>query len=150
MTSLAVEQVSATDQPFRDTLAEAGLPIDDLAEDGREFLRFGLNGETVGYVGLELCGSDVLVRSVVVCQHARGLGIGKLIVGSLLRRARSEWHAQHAYLLTTTAAPFFASLGFISMACDKAPAAIQSTREASDLCPSTASFLTISLEDDQP
>ncbi len=51
MMGLAVEHVSATDRPFRDALAEAGLPIDDLAEQDREFLRFGLNSKIVGYGG---------------------------------------------------------------------------------------------------
>lgn len=49
--------------------------------------------------------------------------------------------ARAAYLLTTTAAPFFERLGFTRIERADAPPAILTTREATALCPSTATLL---------
>jgi hypothetical protein len=43
-----------------------------------------------------------------------------------------------ACLLTETAAPFFAKLGFYPIAHDEAPVAILATRQAASLCPASA------------
>jgi amino-acid N-acetyltransferase len=91
-------------------------------------------------VGLELHGDVALLRSLVVEPAHRGSGDGVALV------AAAEEHARHhgvrqIYLLTTTAAPFFARLGWRDADRDGAPDAIRRTREFSGLCPSTASFM---------
>ena len=119
-------------------LAEAGLPIDDLAEPNRIFYAYDtLDGERVGYGGFERHGEDVLIRSVVVPAGVRHEGIGSNIVPLLLFRA-FEAGARRAYLLTTSAAPFFAKLGFREIDRLNAPATILSTRQAVALCPASA------------
>jgi amino-acid N-acetyltransferase len=45
------------------------------------------------------------------------------------------------YLLTTSAAPFFRRHGYATMERDALPAAIQQTKEASRLCPATATCM---------
>lgn len=116
-------------------LTDANLPIDDVAEPGREFFRFDRDGELVGFGGLERYGADVLLRSVVVLPHHRSHGEGKAITASLLSAARDAG-AGHAYLLTTSAEAFFKSLGFAVVPRSEAPSAILGTRQATTICSS--------------
>lgn len=134
--------ISPFDTALGTALVEAGLPADDLLESNRRFYAYEmLDGVHAGYAGLEQYGDDVLIRSVVVPPGARGSGIGSGIVPLLLFRAL-EAGARRAYLLTTTAAPFFASLGFKEIGRELAPASILSTRQATGLCPASATLMT--------
>ncbi len=135
-------EISGTAPDLIAALAAADLPTDDLSEPGRRFFRFAtLDGETVGFGGIEPYGRDVLLRSVAVAPAFRGTGIGRNLVPLLLWRAHAAG-ARQAWLLTTTAAPFFTQLGFREIARDDAPAAIRATRQAASLCPSSAPLLT--------
>ena len=114
------------------------LPVDDLAEPGRNFLAYRtLDGQLVGFAGYELLGADVLIRSVVVSPELRRARIGRNIVPLLLFRAH-EAGAKRAWLLTTSASDFFARLGFKPVERADAPTAILATRQASSLCPASA------------
>ena len=122
-------------------LQEAGLPADDLTEPGRSFFAYAtVTDERVGYGGFEHMGRDVLVRSLVVLPHARQRGIGGGILALLLRRAFDDG-GRDAWLLTTTAALFFKRAGFKPVERSAAPAAILATRQAANLCPSSAALL---------
>ncbi len=126
-------------------LHEAGLPTDDLTEPGRSFFAYAtVSGERVGYGGFERMGRDVLARSLIVLPHAHRRGIGGGILALLLRRAFDEG-GRDAWLLTTTAAPFFERAGFKPIERSAAPAAILATRQAASLCPSSAVLLTRSI-----
>ncbi len=67
----------------------------------------------------------------------RGRGIGEMATEALLERARLDG-ARRAYLLTTTAAPFFEELGFTRIERAEMPEAMLATRQASALCPQSA------------
>lgn len=135
-------EISPDDRDFRSALADAGLPIDDLAESNRTFFAYHtLDGERVGYGGIELHGDDVLVRSIIVTPDARNAGLGTNIVPILLLRA-FEAGARQAFLLTTSAAPFFAKLGFKEVDRANAPPTILSTRQAAGLCPASAHLMS--------
>ena len=94
----------------------------------------------MGYGGFERVGRDVLVRSLVVLPHVRRRGIGDGMLALLLRRAFDKG-GRDAWLLTTTAAPFFERAGFKPAERTAAPAAILATRQAASLCPSSAALL---------
>jgi len=132
------------DDRLRAALSGAGLPVDDLTEAGRSFYRFSQDGETVGFGGLELYGAAALLRSIVVLSDRRGFGFGHVIALALLDQAHRKG-AGTAYLLTETAAPFFASLGFRPIARAEAPAQILATRQAASLCPASAALMMRSL-----
>lgn len=67
--SIELVTVSGSDAEFKDALVRAGLPTADLEDEGRSFFRaVTSNGDTVGYCGLEACGDDVLLRSLVVLE----------------------------------------------------------------------------------
>lgn len=122
-------------------LQEAGLPTDDLTEPGRSFFAYAtVSGERVGYGGFERMGRDVLVRSLVVLPHARQRGIGGGMLALLLRRAFDEG-GREAWMLTTTAAPFFERAGFKPVERASAPASVLATRQAASLCPASAALL---------
>ncbi|UCI06454.1 arsenic resistance N-acetyltransferase ArsN2 [Mesorhizobium sp. B1-1-8] len=137
---MIMERIAAGAQELCAALDLAALPSDDLGEPGGAFFRFADGGETVGFGGLERCGDDVLLRSIVIMPEARGKGLGRRAVSLLFEQARADG-ARHAYLLTTDAAPFFARLGFEPIARQSAPADILATRQAASLCPSTATLM---------
>lgn len=137
--------IDGSDDALIQALQDADLPVDDLREPGRQFFAYAtLAGERVGYGGFEHFGQQVLVRSLVALPHARHRGIGGGMLALLLRRAFDKG-ARDAWLLTTTAAPFFERAGFKCVERMTAPTAILSTRQAESLCPSTATLLTRSI-----
>lgn len=109
---------------IRQLLKNAGLPFDDIADPGRRFYRLELSGAPVGWAGLEPYGADALLRSVVVLDQVRGQQHGRLLVSAVAHEARHPG-AERLCLLTTTAAGFFAKLGFDTVRRDTAPAAVQ-------------------------
>jgi amino-acid N-acetyltransferase len=98
------------------------------------------SGERVGVGGLEIHGSHGLLRSVVVREPHRGEGYGAAICEGLEREAR-ERGVGTLWLLTTTAAGFFAARGYERVAREAAPAAIRDTAEFAELCPDSATAM---------
>jgi amino-acid N-acetyltransferase len=99
-------------------------------------------GELIGLAGVEMHGRHGLLRSVAVAATLRGSGLGAALV-----RDRITWAREHGlesiYLLTTTAAEFFARHGFEVASRDDAPAEIRASKEFSEMCPSTAVFMKL-------
>lgn len=138
--------VRGDDEGLRATLVQAGLPIADLAQAGRRMFAYDdLAGNRLGYGGLEIHGREALLRSIVVAPAARDRGVGTSVLALLLRRA-FDVGARRAWLLTTTAAAYFERKGFESVERETAPAAILSSREAMELCPSSAMIFTRPIE----
>lgn len=134
-------EVSGADHDLVRTLEEAGLPTIDLAEPDRWFVSFShLSGAIVGYGGLEVYGEHALLRSLVVLPGARGKGHGKAMVALLARRAFDRG-ARRLWLLTRGAEAYFSRMGFIVTSREDAPEVILATREAQNLCPSSAVML---------
>jgi N-acetylglutamate synthase-like GNAT family acetyltransferase len=142
MATLHLEEVSGADEGLRTALSAADLPIDDLNDEGRRFYRFTEAQQVVGYGGYEPLGEHALLRSVVVVAD-RGQGHGRRIVDRLMTEMEAAG-ARQAFLLTTTAGPFFEHLGFHSIDRSSAPVAIRETRQATTIC-STATLLTRTL-----
>lgn len=121
-------------------LSDAGLPSADVRSSPARFY-VGYDGaERIGVGGLERYGADGLLRSVVVERSARGNGYGTAICEALERRARADG-VETLYLLTTTAAEFFADRGYEYVERADAPPAIRETAEFDDLCPASAACL---------
>jgi len=117
-------------------LASHGLPTADLAEHVHCVVAKS-RGELSAVAGIEVHGTDALLRSVCVREDQRGQG--------LAMRA-CEWLEAHAralgvscfYLLTTTAQAYFERRGFTVCSRAVAPEAIRATAEFRALCPATA------------
>lgn len=134
-------------------LKAAGLPGDDVRAPGRVFYRFdaAVPGDVtdatdapLGFGGLEGSGANRLLRSVVVAPERRGSGVGAALVAALENEARALG-TQRLHLLTTTAARFFATLGYCPADRGAAPAPINASREFTALCPASATYLVKTL-----
>lgn len=139
MTYVRMENISGDLSNLRQALSLSGLPTDDIDEPDRSFFRaMGPDNATVGFSGIEKCGEDVLLRSVVVLPDHRGKSLGKMIVVETLR---SVPVAGAVYLATTTAAPFFSQLGFKVVDREDVPNAVLATRQLSGICPASATIM---------
>ena len=138
--SMELRAASGSDVEYaKDCLRESGLPVDIDRED--LYLLVGrVDGRPVGVCGLEVQGSDALVRSVVIEPEARGEGRGTTMVEALLEHA-AEHGIENCYLLTTDEEGFFRALGFERIAREEVPAAIGETREFAEVCPASATPL---------
>ena len=140
---MTLELVPA-DGPARETLrsllAEAGLPTAGVREGpGRFFL--AVDGEeTVGGGGVEPYGEAALLRSVVVRSDRRGEGLGETLVGRLCEVAGAAG-AEETWLLTETAAPFFAGLGFETVPRERAPEGVRGSADFSEVCGDAATCM---------
>lgn len=127
-----------------DLLDRNGLPVDDVRSRPEAFYVAFEEGEPVGIGGLEIHGSDALLRSVVVEERMRGEGHGSSICASLESEAAAAG-VDRLYLLTTTASGFFDARGYDEIDRSEAPAAIRETEEFADLCPDAATCMRTSL-----
>jgi amino-acid N-acetyltransferase len=118
-----------------------GLPAADLTFDHLEHFFFACSGQSlVGLVGLEIHGTDALLRSLVVAESQRGQGLGSRLVHHAERHAAQQ-EVRSVYLLTMTAEDFFARRGYGRIERTQAPLAIQRTREFEALCPASSVFM---------
>ncbi|MDQ1186754.1 arsenic resistance N-acetyltransferase ArsN2 [Agrobacterium larrymoorei] len=127
----------------RKALEAEGLLVEDLeGPDRRYFSAANEEGHVVGYSGLEYCDEkNALLRSVVVLPSFRSQGLGRKLVELML----AEVHpSADVYLVTTSAADFFESIGFARISRDATPQAILSTRQLSGLCPASATVMKLS------
>ncbi|MBI3634982.1 MAG: GNAT family N-acetyltransferase [Candidatus Rokubacteria bacterium] len=140
---MVIERARGDDEAaIKRLLAASDLPFDDLgpAHLGDFFvLRDG--DHIAGCAGLEIRGDAALLRSVAVEKSLRGGGHG----ADLVRRAEAHARVRGVtalYLLTTTAAPFFATHGYQPVERDAPPAAIRATAEFQSICPVTSACMT--------
>ncbi|MEO7734672.1 MAG: GNAT family N-acetyltransferase [Kofleriaceae bacterium] len=123
----------------------AGLPADvvrDRFPDAYTVAR--RDGEVVGVAALEAHDGSGLLRSVAVAPAERGRGTGIALVSDRLAMAWAHG-LDHAYLLTTTAAPLFRRFGFTGVDRASAPAGLAASPEFAGLCPSSATCMRLDL-----
>ena len=121
-------------------LADAKLPITGVEEHLDTFLVIESEGAVVGAAGLEIYQSAGLVRSLVVSSSQEGRGFATRICDRLESLAATRGVTQ-LYLLTETAASFFAKRGYSEVTRGAAPPQIENTREFSEICPQSAVFM---------
>ena len=126
---------------LRAIVREAGLPTEGLEQHFPGAYVVATAGSSLlGVAGLEVHGSDGLLRSVAVRQTFRGEGVGRTLVLDRVDHARSRG-LRRVYLLTTTAARYFARLGFRPAERASAPEALAGSKEFASICPQTAACL---------
>jgi N-acetylglutamate synthase-like GNAT family acetyltransferase len=129
---------SADDLPGIEALLSGSqLPTTDVAQHLGGFILARAEGELVGTGALEWYGEVALLRSVCVAPSHRSHRVGRALLDAIESDATSQG-IHHLYLLTTTAADYFARHGFATISRDQAPPAIQQTAEFRTLCPSSA------------
>lgn len=130
-------------------LTDAALPHDDLTpEHLRHFLVIREGGRIAGVVGMEVADDAGLLRSLAVPEARRGGGRASRLVDALEADARSAG-IRTLYLLTTTAADFFARRGYARVERDSVPGAIAATPAATPefrgICPASAACMAKAL-----
>lgn len=122
-------------------LEHDGLPAADITRDGLcNFIVALDSGEIIGAIGIELHGEHGLLRSLVVAPDWRGRGLGSALVAAVEAKARALG-VRSLSLLTGTAAPFFAALGYAAIARSEAPATVQASTQFTTLCPASSSCM---------
>lgn len=121
-------------------LTAAALPLDGAQQHLAHFIVGEQDGRIVAAAGLEPYGSAALLRSVVVDPAARGAGHGRLLWEEIARRAAAR-DIYQLFLLTTTAAAFFARRGFRTVTRGDAPQAMLASREFQGACPASATVM---------
>src|SRR6266403_859989 len=119
-------------------LLKARLPADDVGDARVLFWRFEtVEDIPVGFGGLEIHGSDALLRSLVTLPPLRQIGMGAAMVAMLeIEACALKCHA--IYLLTASGTDFFARLGYAICARSDMPDAVRGSRQFAELCPATA------------
>jgi amino-acid N-acetyltransferase len=122
-------------------LRKVGLPADDVEAPDRLFWRFETTDLVpVGFGGLELYGTDALLRSLVTLPPLRRRGMGAAMVAILEVEARARG-CRTVWLLTMTGADFFRALGYITRERSDAPEPIRQSLQFSELCPAAATLM---------
>ena len=132
---------------IRPLLATFDLPSEDLGQSNQTFIVARDHGRLVGCVGLEQCGDDVLLRSLAVDGESQRAGVGTALHARALAEA-SRRGTRALYLLTTTAAVFFARLGYVPVERANVPPLVAATAEFKALCPATATCMVRVLRPD--
>lgn len=127
-----------------EALRVAGLPTEDLDCSRMTFFRLADDQGALGWAALERHGPDALLRSVLTVADRRSRGIGSNLVRRVSDLAAGEG-VERLWLLTETAAPFFAKLGFAEAERANAPEAMRETSEFRSVCPASATCMTLTL-----
>ncbi len=96
---------------IRRLLVAALLPSGDLGGPNQRFIVARQNGRVLGCAGLETFGEDGQLRSMAVHWTSRNAGLGSRLYGRLLFEALQAG-VRNLYVVTTTAADFFARQGY--------------------------------------
>jgi len=126
-------------------LMGARLPVDGVAGSLPTFVVAEYNGKLVGVAGLELCGKDALLRSVVVAPEWRSRGLGRELVNQVIAEGEAR-RIRALYLLTTTADEYFPAFGFERTTRDAVPDGVRATAEFQTGCPASATVMRKTLE----
>lgn len=129
-----------------DLLRANDLPNADVPAKADRFYLGYAGTEMVGVGGFEQRGHEGLLRSVAVKEAERGQGYGGALCDAIEDRA-AENGVRRLYLLTTTEAPFFRSIGYRQIPRETAPEAIRSTTEFADYCPDSATCMCKDIHD---
>lgn len=129
---------NGSDREYAVSLLEASDLPTDL--DGAEVYVARRGENRVGCGGLDVHGSDALLRSIAVDPAVHGEGYGSEITERLCTLA-ADRSVSGLYLLTTTAAEFFESRGFERIDRDRVPDPIARTSQFTTTCPASAACM---------
>lgn len=125
-------------------LGAAQLPLEGAKDHLGNFVLGMADGRLLCMGGFEQYGPTALLRSVAVDASLRGTGVGQTLLETLRLQARQQG-VQELYLLTTTAADFFAKRGFSVISRADTPAELQASREFQGVCPASATAMVAKL-----
>jgi amino-acid N-acetyltransferase len=134
---MQIEQAKNKRDAIAAILTAEKLPVADLPDILDNFLVAIDNEQLAGVIGLETHGVYGLLRSLAVLPGYRNMGIaGKLI--ARLESLAALLGLQEVYLLTETAAEYFAGKNFVIVIREQVPDDIKKSSEFSHMCPVSA------------
>jgi amino-acid N-acetyltransferase len=99
-----------------------------VEESGPLFWRFDTDDDIpAGFAGLELHGSDALLRSLVTLPPRRRAGVGRAIVAAIEQEA--QLHGCDAIYLLTQEPDYFARAGYAALSRDAVPEAVRASSQ---------------------
>jgi N-acetylglutamate synthase-like GNAT family acetyltransferase len=139
MSALLPEPALAGDLPdLLALLTACSLPTADLAQRHPvDFLVCRDAGQIVASGGLEFHAAATLLRSLAVAASHRQRGLATRLLDELVQRAQKHG-PRDIFLLTTSAAAFFAAHGFQPFDRRQVPPELAQCSEFRDLCPASA------------
>jgi arsenate reductase (thioredoxin) len=135
---------SASIAEVRSLLEGCGLPTDDLNPKRVEFLAVRRSGAIAGCVGIELYGSQALIRSLAVGGVHRGRGIGGALLQAALARAIAAG-ATEVFGVTIGAADYLVRFGFEPIDRAGLVSGVAQSSQLQGACPTDAVVLRRSL-----
>ena len=124
--------------------AGVSLPQNGVPEHFQHFLVAQEGDQLIGVIGVEPYGVSALLRSLAVALAYRGQGLGRVLVERLLHEARAQG-VEQVFLLTETAAEFFAKFGFRGIAREETDGAVQQSVEFQTACCQSALCMRLHL-----
>jgi amino-acid N-acetyltransferase len=125
----AIEDASFNDHAEIASLLEtSGLPVPNAEDAGVRFLVARQAGALLGCIGWERYGPRALLRSLAVRETERKRGLGASLVEALWETLAPRGVSE-LYLLTKTAAGFFASQGFVTIERSAVPETVRASRQ---------------------
>jgi len=125
----------------RRLLEAHNLPTEDLLEVNLlHFFGCGEKTNPKGVIGLEVHGSDGLLRSLAVDSEVQGQGCASSLYNQLEKHSKSMG-IKALYLLTETAENYFARKGFKVIPRELASDSIKQTKEFASLCSDSATLI---------
>ncbi len=121
-------------------LKAVDLPLDGVAEGITHFVLAENDSDIGGVAGLELYADCGLLRSVAVKPGMQRHGIGRQLVGKVIENAKA-YGVRRLFLLTETAEPFFAKMGFVRVQREEVDAPVRKSLEFCRVCPDTAAAM---------
>lgn len=145
MGEVVITPVSAEDfSKVLQLLADNHLPEAGLSEHLATTLVAQVDGRVVGSAAIELYENAALLRSVAVAEELRGQGVGGKLVQSALILAQAQ-QVREIYLLTETAADYFARRGFVAVERAVVDPQVAQSVEFTSACPTSAQAMRLTL-----
>jgi amino-acid N-acetyltransferase len=138
MTRPEIQKASIGDrEEIQRILKEADLPLAGVDAHLEDFLVARESGAIVGAIGLEVYGTNGLLRSLAVRPSSRSRGIANALYLHLVEQARLLG-VQRLILLTTTAEYYFAARGFHRIDRSAVAGELTASEEFGGACPTSA------------
>jgi len=134
--------IPVTDNNYQqavDLITENNLLTSDLTHTTLLYALYN-DKQLVGTVGLEVFGSEGLLRSLCVDNQVRKGGYGQLLVNHAEAEAKQKG-VKVLYLLTVTADAFFANRGYQTIDRNAVPESIQQSQQFTTTCSKTATLM---------
>jgi len=122
-----IVDATAGDADLTAMLESVNLPLPD-PEDPVQMLKSYVAGQLVGCVGYERYGDSALLHSLVVIREAKGEGVGRTLVQSVLDRLTAS-DVSEVFLLAADTSRYFSYLGFEVVPRDAISPAVQQSHE---------------------